>query len=67
MIHRFLLVTYTVLIMVCVASPAYAYVDPGSGLLLMQGLLAAFGALLVFIKSPVKFLKNYLNRIFRRK
>ena len=45
---------------------AFAYVDPGSGMLLWQGLIAAVGAVIVFVRSPIKAIKSLIER-FRRK
>lgn len=47
-------------------APAFAYVDPGSGMLIWQGLLAALGAVIVFARDPLGSLKRWLGR-FRRK
>lgn len=44
---------------------AYAYVDPGSGMLLLQGLVAAIGALLFAIRNPKQFFKHLVNRMRR--
>jgi len=44
---------------------AFAYVDPGSGMLLWQGLIAAVGALLVFARSSKASIKKLLDR-FRK-
>ena len=44
------------------SSPAYAYIDPGSGLLLLQGLFALIGGVLVSFKKPWQM----LARIFKR-
>jgi len=44
------------------SSPAYAYVDPGSALLLLQGLFAAIGAALTFIKKPWQLIAKLLGR-----
>ena len=44
---------------------ALAYIDPGSGMLLVQGLIALVGAVVVFIKNPVKTIKQLFNRIFK--
>ena len=41
---------------------AFAYVDPGSGMLLWQGLIAAFGAVLVFARSSKASIKKLLDR-----
>jgi len=49
------------------ASPSvYAYVDPGSGMLLWQGLIAGVGVVLVFLRSPKQSIKRLLAR-FKRK
>lgn len=58
----------TTLLLVALLSPAaaFAYVDPGSGMLLWQGLLAALGAVIVFVRSPIKAIKALIER-FRRK
>lgn len=45
---------------------AFAYVDPGSGMLLWQGLLALVGAVIVFARNPVEAVKRLLAR-FKRK
>lgn len=41
---------------------AHAYIDPGSGLLLLQGLLALIGGLVVFLKNPVKWFEEKRKR-----
>jgi len=43
-------------------SSAYAYVDPGSALLLLQGLFASIGAALVFIKKPRQLIAKLFGR-----
>jgi len=44
---------------------ASAYVDPGSGMLLWQGLIAAVGAALVFVRSSKASIRKLLDR-FRK-
>jgi hypothetical protein len=39
-----------------------AYVDPGSGFVLWQGLIAGFGVLLMFIRNPIRMIKDWLVR-----
>ena len=53
------------LVLAALLSPAaaFAYVDPGSGMLLWQGLLAALGAVIVFVRSPLKVIKSLLDRL----
>lgn len=43
--------------------PAYAYVDPSSSLLVLQGVLAALGSLLVFVRNPIQALKNWVAKL----
>ncbi|WP_349742759.1 hypothetical protein [Roseateles cavernae] len=45
---------------------AFAYVDPGSGMLIWQGLLALLGAVLIFMRNPIEAIKRLLSR-FKRK
>ena len=45
------------------STPAHAYIDPGSSLLLLQGLFAFLGGLLVFVKNPIKAMKALLKRL----
>lgn len=45
---------------------AFAYVDPGSGMLVWQGLIAAIGAMVVFVRNPTAKIKSLLSR-FRKK
>ena len=42
---------------------AYAYVDPGSGMLLWQGLIAGVGAVLIFMRNPIQVMKSWLDRL----
>ena len=42
---------------------AYAYVDPGSGMLLWQGFVALIGAILIFLRNPVQVIKAWIVRI----
>ena len=41
---------------------ASAYIDPGSGMLLIQGLVALVGALIVFARNPIKAIKALIAR-----
>lgn len=46
-LNRFLL---PAIILASVSMPAYAYIDPGSGSMILQGLLAALAAIVVTAK-----------------
>jgi hypothetical protein len=37
---------------------AYAYVDPGSGMLIYQGLVAAIGVAIAVVRHPVEAVKR---------
>jgi hypothetical protein len=52
-----------VLLAVAFSSPAYAYIDPGSSLLLLQGLFAGIGAALTLIRKPWKLLAKLFSRL----
>lgn len=56
-------VTRATLFWLVFSSPAYAYIDPGSALLLFQGLFAAIGAALTFITKPWQL----IAKLFKRK
>jgi hypothetical protein len=49
-------------LMVILVSDASAYVDPGTGMLAIQGLLALIGGILIFVRSPIKSIKAWLER-----
>ena len=42
---------------------AQAYVDPGSGMLLWQGLVAVFGAALLFFRKPWQTLMKWWRHL----
>lgn len=46
--------------------PAFAYVDPGSGMLLIQGLIAIVGAIVVFVKHPIDTLVKIWRHLRRK-
>tara|TARA_B100001057_G_scaffold470969_1_gene532833 strand:+ start:1337 stop:1540 length:204 start_codon:yes stop_codon:yes gene_type:complete len=46
---------------------AYAYIDPGTGSVLLQALLGALAAIGAYITLYWRKFKNFLNKIFRLK
>lgn len=50
------------ILMILPLTPAHAYVDPGTGLLLMQGLIALVGGAVVFLKNPIASIKALIAR-----
>ncbi len=46
---------------------AFAYIDPGSGMLLWQGAIAAVGAAVVFVRHPIRTIKGLLANLRKRR
>jgi hypothetical protein len=46
---------------------AWAYIDPGSGMLFWQGLIAAAGAVLVFLRSLLQLVRRLIGRFKNEK
>lgn len=59
-------VLLVIFIALTAVAPAQAYIDPGSGMLIWQGLLSALGVFLVFVRNPWKSLKMLLARLKRK-
>ena len=49
------------------APSANAYVDPGSGMLVWQGLIAAVGAAIVFLRDPREGIRRLIDRFKKRR
>ena len=60
---KFRLMIMVCLLWVAFTSSAWAYVDPGSGMLLWQGLVAAIGAVLIFVRNPIQIVKSWIARL----
>lgn len=41
---------------------AYAYVDPGAGMMLWQGLIAGAGMMLTFFRAPRAIIRRLVDR-----
>ena len=61
--HTSLRFLYIGLLALLLPLSAHAYVDPGSGMLLWQGLIAGVGAVIVFWRRLVQVLKRWLERL----
>lgn len=48
------------------AASVHAYIDPGSSLLMLQGVFAFIGGLIVFVRNPVQKLKKFWHRLRRK-
>ena len=49
------------------ANPVYAYIDPGTGGILLQALLGLVAAIGAYITLYWRKFKNFINKIFRVK
>jgi len=49
------------------SSPAYAYLDPGTGSMLIQAVIAIIAATSLFLSMFWKRVKAFLNRLFGKK
>jgi hypothetical protein len=47
------------------AGAAHAYIDPGAGMMLLQGLIAAVGAAAVVIGRPWRWLREKIKSLRR--
>ena len=61
------LITSTFIISIILIGPSYAYLDPGSGSMIMQ-ILAAIGVSIIAFLRQIKLLiiniKNYIQKLF---
>lgn len=50
------------LLMLGLAAPAFAYVDPGTGMLAIQGLVALVIGVLAFVRHPIQTIRRAWRR-----
>lgn len=58
---------FSSLFFLTISSPAYAYVDPGTGAYLVQLIVAFLGVGVFYLRHPVKFLKAIWSKIRKTK
>jgi len=59
---------YTTLIIIFfLSSDAYAYFDPGSGAFIIQSIIAFISAIIVYLTSPITWIKKFFKDTFRKK
>ena len=51
------------LLMLVFPSTSHAYIDPGSGMIILQGLIAILGGCIVFIRNPKKTIINWIRKV----
>lgn len=54
---------FLLLVMLVFPSTSHAYIDPGSGMILLQGLIAILGGCIVFIRNPKKTIINWIRKV----
>jgi hypothetical protein len=47
------------LLLIGFSLPAYAYIDPGTGMLAVQGLIAFLVAVIAFIRNPIHTFRRW--------
>lgn len=63
MMKKLLFVMYLVFFF---PAPAFAYVEPGTGMLMWQGLIAVIGALVIFVRHPIEAFRSFVRWIRRK-
>lgn len=59
---------YLYFLILLVFSPkSYAYIDPGSGMILLQAFIAILGGAIAFIRKPKEIIINWFNKIRGKK
>lgn len=60
-------ISLTTIIYSFLTSSSYAYIDPGLGSMLLQGLLVVIGAVTTFFYILREKVKNFFKKIFKKK
>lgn len=59
--------TFLFLLMLLHIGSASAYVDPGTGMLMIQGLIALIAGVIAFMKNPWQSIKSLFERLRKKK
>ena len=46
------------LLLILTAQPAHAYIDPGTGMLAIQGLIALLVGVIGFVRNPIQWIRH---------
>lgn len=60
-------ISLTITIYSLLTSSSYAYIDPGLGSVLLQGLLVVLGAVTTFFYILREKVKNFFKKIFKKR
>jgi ABC-type enterochelin transport system permease subunit len=53
------------LLLLSVAADAAAYLDPATGSIILQGLIAGVAAFIAFVRNPIQTIKGFFARFSR--
>ena len=60
-------VFYCLLVIYLLCNPAHAYLDPGTGSIILQAIIAFFAGAAAFISIYWKKLKNFITNLFPKR
>jgi hypothetical protein len=46
---------------------SYAYIDPGTGSFILQGIIALGASIFFYLGYPIRIVKSMFNKIFKKK
>lgn len=49
------------------STTSYAYFDPGTGMFIIQGIIAVFGVAFFYLGYPIRLLKTFINNFKKKK
>ena len=55
-------ILYVLMVLLTSAGAAQAYVDPGAGMLAIQGLIALIVGIIAFVRHPIQTLRHWISR-----
>ena len=61
------LILPTFLILLTSITNSYAYLDPGTGGFIIQAILALGATIVFYLGYPVRIIKSFFNKIFKKK
>lgn len=67
MINFILIFLFSIKLLIIMITPSYAYLDPGTGGILLQILVAIAAYIGFYYKKTVKFFKNIFSKIKKNK
>jgi hypothetical protein len=59
--------TYFLIFFIGFNNVSYAYIDPGTGMFVVQTLIAIGASIIFYLGYPIRFIKSLFSRIFKKK